>query len=141
MLKFLSIVAVFTAVNSGAAHACSCMPFGSSFFETVFLHNQKVAKGEWPSTMALSIVTAEVKDYLSLRNGPQPTEMILNVRDVVQGTVTAKEIIVQGDDGKSCMPYVTQFAKNKKYIFALNQNGNDYYISACGFYSKEVAQP
>lgn len=141
MIKFLSVVSLLVTFYSSSANACSCRTLGEDFFETVFLHNQKIEMGEWPRTMALSIVTAEVKDYLQLRPGPEPTEMILDVADIIQGSVLSKQLVVQGDDGASCMPYVTQFAKGKKFVFALNQYQGQYYISSCGFYSKEMSRP
>lgn len=137
--SFFSTVAIIgIAFTHASASACMCAPLGKSFFETVFLHNQKVQSGEWPAQEELTLLTALVKDYKQLRPGPYPTEMVLEVSDVIQGTLEKSELVVEGDNGMQCRPYVTEFQIGKKFIFAINKDKDGHYISACGVYSKEV---
>lgn len=143
-LSIFILTGIFVSfLNVAESKACSCMPLGETFFETVQLHNQGISSGNFPSSMALTIVVAEVKEYKQLRPGPHPTEMILSVSDVLQGKVTTKEIMVEGDNGMQCRPYVTRFPIGKKFVFAVNElsNTSHYYISVCGEYSLNTTTP
>lgn len=125
---------------SQPALACSCIRLGGDFNETIRLHDKKIADGEWPATSALSIVSAKVKEYKQLRRGPHPTEMVLEITNVVRGEIKTPELIVEGDNGFQCRPYVTNFDLGKEYLFALRNDGGVYYLSSCGSYSKEITQ-
>jgi hypothetical protein len=138
-LVFSIFMILGMATLSQTSYACDCSALGKDFFETVYLHNKAVQSGEWSADAALTIVSAQVKEYKQLRSGPYPTEMVLEVSSVVQGELTTREIIVEGDDGAQCRPYVTNFPIGQSYIFALNQYEGTYYISICGNYSKEVS--
>ncbi len=138
-MKKLLLLPVFTALLFvESSLACSCANLGENFFETVSLHNIKVQSGEYPKSLELTVVSAEVDKYLQLRSGPEPTEMLLNISGVVQGSLDENTLIVQGDNGFSCMPYVTAFPIGKKFLFALNKYENKFYISSCGYYSTEI---
>ncbi len=121
-----------------SAQACGCAPLGSDFFETVQRHNQEVASGRYPPQLALTVVTAEVKRYEQLRRGPYPTEMVLQVTDVLQGSLSSREILVEGDNGMQCRPYVTNFPIGQRFAFALEQVGGKFSIGICGRYSKPL---
>lgn len=134
------LVAAFS-LSPKLASACSCLPLGDDFFETVNEHNERVETGRYPQSQALTIVTAEVKRHLKLRSGPEPTEMVLSVIGVSQGAVPSREIIVEGDNGVQCRPYVTTFPVGKTFLFALNRNEDGYYLSVCGQYSLKLDSP
>jgi hypothetical protein len=140
-LKFAqttAFVLFYTVITSGSAHACYCHAVGKTFFETVSL-DQKITNILQPPE-PLTIVTAEVKQYVTQPPSEKPTEMVIEVTDVLQGKVTSSQLTVQGDDGGSCMPYVTRFPIGKRYLFALNTDKHGYYLSVCGVYYMELNQ-
>lgn len=125
---------------SWSAVACTCIPLGDDFFETVHLHNEKIRSGEWSDELVLTVVTAKVKEHKQVEE-PFPTEMVLEVTGVIQGEVEQKSLTVEGDNGALCRPYVMSFPVGKHFIFALNQEGGTHYISICGQYAKEISVP
>lgn len=68
--------------------------------------------------------------------------MEVEIINTYQGNETRKKIIVWGDPGNMCRPYLSQFKEGQHYVIAFNQeypnNGNDgekptdYSISNCG---------
>ena len=140
---FLSLLIVPALGFSAPAWACSCLPFGDDFFETVYLHNSKVKSGEWAESSALTIVVAEVSEQLTPRQGQQnfgSEFMRVNVIGSLQGNSAAKELTIKGGDGASCEMPVSSFIVGKKYVLALNQNEQaQYFMSLCGNYFKEMA--
>lgn len=142
-MKTLAVLAFLTLGIFGltrSAHACTCMPLGDDFFETVHLHNEKIQSGEWPKELALTVITAEVKEHRK-KEEPFPTEMVLEVSDVIQGELSQKSVVVEGDNGALCRPYVASFPIGKRFILALNQENGIRYISICGQYAKEITRP
>src|SRR5690606_32406849 len=122
-----------------SAQACSCLPFGENFFETIAMHLEKVSSGEWPESLALNVVVVEVDRYIEASN-LKPKSMIVSVMGSLQGNSCAQQIIVQGGDGASCEATVDGFKVGKRYILGLVQNNSgQYYVPLCGNYSKEMA--
>ena len=138
MKTLFTAMTFFLLIFTKSAFACTCEELGTNFFETVSLHNSKVESGEYSEVMELTIVSADVVKYLQLRNSPYPTEMLLNVSGVIQGDLSSKSLIVEGDDGFSCSPYVMNFSIGKKYLLALGKYKGRYYISSCGHYSTSI---
>ncbi len=140
---FLSTLIVPAFGFSAPAFACSCMPFGEDFFETVYLHNSKVKTGEWPESAALTVVVAQVSKQPASPTGEQnfgPSEMTVNVIGSLQGNSAAKQLVIKGGDGASCEVPVSTFKETKRYVFALSRNDvGEYYMSLCGNYFKEMA--
>jgi hypothetical protein len=62
--------------------------------------------------------------------------MDVRVDEVLRGRLQSKTIRIWGDDGALCRPYVSRFARNTEWIFAIYRNEReskqDYQISVCG---------
>jgi hypothetical protein len=64
--------------------------------------------------------------------------MEVEIVEILKGNEKRKTIIVWGDDGKSCLPYLSEFKLGKEYIIAFDfHNGKskidlEYEISICG---------
>lgn len=143
-LKYLILpVIIISILTSNLAMACICAKLGDNFFDTVNQHNIKVGNGEYPATEALTVFTGKVIKYEDAPLGSIPGSMLVKVNQVMQGSVTTKNILIQGDvDGMQCRPPVINFPINTNYIFAANQDENNkYYISGCGYYYLETTSP
>jgi hypothetical protein len=121
-----------------AAHACSCVK-GGPFV-------QMAEKSD-------VVIRAKVLDYQWREHDPnheyRPESMRLEVKTVYKGAVNANPLIVWGDNGIICRPYVTQFPIGTEWVFALrkddgmepvapSQGQDDFAISACGEYWLQV---
>jgi hypothetical protein len=116
-------------------HACSCN--SNEDFLTVA-----------PNTPLVSLV--KVTKYLSFKNiydKDIPMSMEVEIIRTFKGEEKRKSIIVWGDNGILCRPYLSQFVLGKFYVIAFEtgsngSNGrghkdekeNDYAISICGTY-------
>src|ERR1035437_1827445 len=135
-MKILKIVAtIFILTISQNIIACDCISEG------VFL---TVA----PKTDLIALV--KVTKYLTFKDiyGKQtPTSMEVEIIDTYKGKETRKKIIVWGDNGALCRPYLSTFDIGKYYVIAfykgstpseINANQDekttDYSISVCGDY-------
>jgi hypothetical protein len=89
------------------------------------------------------VVVVKVKDYSHLGEVSRtPMAMQVEVLEVLKGKEARKSIIVWGDDGHLCRPYVSQFKKDSVYVMALDEGSErwgqkkeskkDYCISGCG---------
>jgi len=67
-------------------------------------------------------------------------KMEVEIIKTFKGNEKRKRIMVWGDDGKSCRPYIDNFKKGHTYYLALNPEGKDYEISVCGQYYLQVDQ-
>jgi len=111
------------------AHCCSCSYMGG------FL---KVA----PQTSLVAMV--KVNRFLTYKtiNGKQtPMSMEVTVKSVYMGKTTQKKLVVWGDPGNLCRPYLSVFKKGGVYLIAFipagkgaNENQGDFAISVCGTY-------
>jgi hypothetical protein len=118
MLKrflFLCIIFVFESSNS---FACSCG------YEGPFLN---VAK------RISFVAVVKVTKYLSYKDDI-PLSMEVEIIDIYKGKEIRKRVIVWGDNGILCRPFISTFEKGKHYAIALHENDTDYSISACGCY-------
>ncbi len=143
-LKYLSLpVIIISILISNLAMACICAKLGDNFFDTVNQHNIKIKNGEYPATETLTVFTGKVIKYEDAPVGNMPGSMLVKVNQVMQGSVSTKNILVYGDvDGMQCRPPIIDFQINTHYIFAVNQDeNNQYYISGCGYYYLETKSP
>lgn len=128
------ILIILLATLSKITFACDCESKGA------FL---KVA----PTTEFVALV--KVTKYLTFKNiynKQTPISMEVEVIEIYKGTETRKSIIVWGDNGILCRPYLSQFDTDKYYVIAFHKNpentkgeeikekATDYYISSCGDY-------
>src|SRR5689334_1850165 len=70
------------------------------FFETVSDYNLKAQTN--PNYEPMTVITGQVMGY----GGERPSQLIVRVESVMQGNLSEKEIIVYGDNGAQCRPYV-----------------------------------
>lgn len=91
------------------------------------------------------VVLVKVKDYPVVSEiSKTPMAMNLEVIEIFKGREKRKNIIVWGDNGHLCRPFVSQFKKDSTYVMALNKGSekwgqekeskNDYSISNCGVF-------
>ena len=70
--------------------------------------------------------------------------MEVEIIDTYKGVESRKTVVVWGDPGNLCRPYLSQFKEGQYYVIAFNRNDekedhifektNDYFISNCGTY-------
>jgi TonB family protein len=100
--------------------ACSCT-WGGPF----------MVAADGPDTV---IVRAKILSYNQMvRNGIY-LFMDIEVHEVLNGTITTDKLRVRGDDGASCLSYVTKFPINTEWILALGGGSQGYSIPSCGTY-------
>lgn len=133
MIRLISTI-IFL-IFSCQAFACDCFDAGD--FMTVA-----------PKTEMIALV--KVTKYLSYDNiygNTTPISMEALIVDLYRGNETQKTIIVWGDNGALCRPYISQFSLGKYYLIAFykgsdgknvhthkNEKTTDYIISNCGEY-------
>jgi hypothetical protein len=132
-LKFILILFLLTIGQ--ATFACDCGSQGD------FL---KVA----PKTELVALV--KITKYLTFKDIYEertPMSMEAEIIEIYKGTETRKTIIVWGDNGILCRPYLSRFDEGKYYVIAFykgedglkghvhkNEKTTDYFISVCGDY-------
>jgi hypothetical protein len=72
--------------------------------------------------------------------------MVIAVDKVLQGDgFISSSIVVEGDNGIQCRPYVTKYPIGSTQIFAISRTemggGIGYAISACGEYALQTTTP
>ncbi len=133
--KWLGLVLVASLLPS-VGQACSCISLGDTFEETMRNHSA----GEY---RPLTIVRGTVLKHGVYRSGSEgsfPTQMTFEVEKVLQGTENEKRISIKGDDGASCILYVSKFPVGTRWKLAMDKDEHgEYSISACGvFYQKVI---
>ena len=101
-------------------------------------------------TLSFTNLTAIVKvtDFLVYKNiyeEPTPMSMEVEIIEILKGKEERKKIIVWGDNGNYCRPYLSKFSKGSYYIISFNkgydtsslksdlgERPTDYSISSCG---------
>jgi hypothetical protein len=132
-LKSILTIILFTIVQT--ISACDCDSQGT------FL---KVA----PNTKFVALV--KVTKYLTFKNIYEvktPMSMEVEIIEIYKGEETRKTIIVWGDIGNLCRPYLSRFKEDQYYVIAFNRGSDgskgfvhenekttDYSISICGDY-------
>lgn len=98
---FLALLSCFVALD---ALACSCA------FSSDFAHNSGSV-----------VIAGTVREYLRApRLENRPYAMEVEVETVLRGEYRARRIIIWGDLGMSCVPYVTRFPIGTKWVFAIS---------------------
>jgi hypothetical protein len=72
---------------------------------------------------------------------PLPDAMVLEVQEVLKGrsALLKTALLVFGDNGYLCRPYVTMFPVGTRWAFVLHEEDQETCISVCGeFWLKEV---
>jgi hypothetical protein len=67
------------------------------------------------------------------------TTMEVEIIEVLKGNEKQKRILVWGDDGNDCFPYLSEFKKEQEYLFAFNFHtskdyglNREFEVSICG---------
>ena len=127
LLTFLLLL--FNLSVSQEAFACDCESQGE--FLTVA-----------PKSKLVALV--KVTKYLTFKDiydKPMPMSMQVEIIEIYKGKESRKTIIVWGDDGNLCRPYLNRFEVGKYYVMAFDNAGipyrktepeTDYAISVCG---------
>ncbi|NLR95029.1 hypothetical protein [Flammeovirga agarivorans] len=67
--------------------------------------------------------TSDSKDFISMN---------FEVHKIYRGQVFKDTIIIYGDDGISCRPYINKFKIGEEWLLAIGKLGNKYEVSICG---------
>jgi hypothetical protein len=131
-LLLLNLALFLGTTLSNHLKACSCsgMP---PFYEVA------------PATSTVALI--KVVKYLSFKNiynVSTPMSMEVEVLSVLKGVEQRKRLIIWGDNGMLCRPYLNTFKEGAQYVMALykgnpgrghqNEKETDYFISSCGSY-------
>ena len=117
-------------VCRNGVYACDCITNGR-FLEAA--HKSDL--------IALVKVTKYLK-YIDSNTYNSPLSMEVEIIDKYAGSELNKKIIVFGDNGMMCRPYLSEFKEGEYYIIAFNSIKNslasnsstEYEISICGEY-------
>ncbi len=130
MKELKIILTIFLLTIGQTILACDCESQGA------FL---KVA----PNTKLVALV--KVTKYLTFKDiydVKTPMSMEVEIIEIYKGEETKKTVIVWGDSGNLCRPYLSIFKEGEYYVIAFNggsfahenEKTTDYSISICGDY-------
>lgn len=129
MRKHHLLIILFFLFQNQVSVACGCTTDGS-FLEV--------------STGAELIAVVEVQAYLSyeeMTGEDVPMSMSVSIKRVLKGEAFADEIIIWGNNGFMCSPYLSLFEEGTTWVMALKKSPTeahptaklqDYGISNCG---------
>jgi hypothetical protein len=133
-MKYLSAMILGFSVLwlTPSAYACSCADNNHSFIQNT--ENAKL------------VIRGKVLAYHWYKEDKTktrpPLAMTVAVKEVYAGAATSKTIMVWGDDGIMCRPYVIQFPVGTEWVLALSPDSwskkGELAISGCGEYSLKV---
>jgi hypothetical protein len=130
-MRFLFLLPfVLANALSNQVYACSCMD--TATFYQVASHSKKVA-------------LVKVIKYLSFKeiyNKATPMSMEVEIIHIIKGAEQRKRVIIWGDNGMLCRPYLSVFKEGVMYVMALDKGNpgrghkdeteSDYAIGNCG---------
>ncbi|WP_369997112.1 hypothetical protein [Winogradskyella sp.] len=134
MRTAIIILTVFLSQVPMKTYACDCESQGNFY---------KVS----PNSDLVALV--KINKYLTFKDiydSPTPMSMEVEILEVFKGVENRETVIVWGDVGHLCRPYLNQFSVDSLYVIAfqkgekgsefghLNETENDYSISNCGEY-------
>ncbi len=121
MKKVIIILLSITFFPLSKSLACSCNSDGK-FFEL--------------ANSSSFVALIKVSNYLTFQEiNKQKTPLTMEVEIIEQyiGNEKRKKVIIWGDNGNQCRPYLSRFKIGNYYIISFFKEGpNDYYISSCG---------
>ncbi len=129
MTKHCLLLLFFFLLQNQVSFACGCTTDGS-FLEV--------------STGSKLIAVVEIQNYLTheeMMGEDVPTSMSVRIKQVLKGKVLTDEIIIWGNNGFMCSPYLSIFEEGTTWVMSLkkspmeaHQNAelHDYGISNCG---------
>lgn len=101
-----------------------------------------------PATPLIAVV--QVKDYVTfeyLQDEEVPMSMTVEIKQVLKGMESRREITVWGNNGLMCRPYLSIFEPGSTWVMAFGEDptdghdgalATDYALSQCGEYFLEV---
>lgn len=124
MKKTLYILFCLLIFSTNYTNACDCYYFGG------FAYSNQLSD---------LVVHGKVIEYdcIGTHGAPDnPYSMKFEIIEKYRGIESRDTIIIWGDYGADCRPYISHFKPNTEWILALynhkSKNGNDYEISNCG---------
>jgi hypothetical protein len=124
MKKTLYILFSLLVFNINYTNACDCYYFGG------FAHSNQLSD---------LVVHGKVIEYdcIGTHSAPEnPYSMKFEIIEKYRGIESRDTIIIWGDYGADCRPYISHFKPNTEWVLALDnyksKSGNDYEISDCG---------
>ena len=132
--KIKIILSIFLLTIGHSIFACDCESQGDFF---------KVAS----KTKLVALV--KITRYLTfdvIDDVKTPISMEVEIIEIYKGKESRKKVIVWGDNGFLCRPYLSRFDEGKHYIIAFNETSSkpkkseeiekpmEYSISICGEY-------
>jgi hypothetical protein len=143
-MKYISAILIGLSVLLLAppAHACSCVSDGSSLVQLAkkskLVIRGKVLEYNW---YQYDLREQRYKKDEQKREG-RPLSMTVEVQEVYKGKMKSRQVVVWGDNGMICRPYVTQFPIATEWVFALSPDSwskkGEMAISVCGEYALQV---
>jgi hypothetical protein len=126
-----------------SARGCSCFSDGSSLVQLAkkseLVIRGKVLEYNWYQYNPLG---QRYKDDREQKEKGRPLSMTLEVQESYKGKPKSRQIVVWGDNGMICRPYVTQFPIGTEWVFALSPDSwtekGELAVSVCGEYSLQV---
>jgi hypothetical protein len=133
MKHFNTVILGFSALLlAPSASACSCISSNRSFVQLA-QRSELVIRGK-------VIEYGWYKDDKA-KTRP-PLMMTVEVKEVYRGVTKSNKIIVQGDNGIICRPYVNQFPVGTEWVLALSKDSwtkkGELAVSGCGEYWLKV---
>jgi hypothetical protein len=142
-MKYISAILIGLSVLllAPSAHACSCGSDGSSLVQLAkksqLVIRGKVLNYNW---YQYDLQGQRYKDEQK-REG-RPLSMTVEVQEIYKGKPKSRQVVVWGDNGMMCRPYVTQFPIGTEWVFALSPDSRsqkgEIAISVCGEYALQV---
>lgn len=133
-MKYTStiIISFSLLLLTPSAYGCSCVSSKSSFV-------QLTKRSEL-------VIRGRVIEYLWHKDDREkkrtPPAMTVEVKEVYKGAAKLGKIVVWGDNGMQCRPYVTKFPVKTEWVFALSKDPSTakgkLAISVCGEYWLQV---
>ncbi len=123
-----------------SARSCSCISDGSSLVQlakkSTLVMRGKVLEYNWYSYNPLG------EQYQVEPTQQIPLSMTVEVQENYKGKARSRKLVVWGDNGTICRPYVTQFPIGSEWVFALSPDSwtkkGELAVSVCGEYSLQV---
>jgi len=139
MKRFTSLCAFYLFTFVIPTLACDC-DYQGDFLKVV------------PNAKLVALVkVTRFLTYKDIYNIRTPISMDVEIIDIYKGKESIKTVIVWGDNGTLCRPYLSQFTIGKHYVIAFSEgmdgtltNANkqerqtDYSISNCGDFTLSV---
>ncbi len=138
---FAILIGLSVLLLAPSARGCSCVSNGKSLVQLAkksqLVIRGKVLEYNWYKS---NLQGQRYKDEQE-RKGT-PLSMTVEVEEVYKGKIKSRKVVVWGDNGMICRPYVTQFPIGTEWVFALSPDSwtkkGELAISVCGEYLLQV---